>query len=109
MRNRTELLSLVREKAAQRILYLPHATRQMMRPDRMISPSEIRGVIDKGEIIEDYPDDVRGHSCLILGIGEGERPLHVACAPKDEYLAIITAYIPTVENWQECFRVRIRK
>jgi len=103
------LLSLVREKAAQRILYLPHAARQMMRPGPMISPMEIRGVIQRGEIIEDYPEDVRGHSCLMLGIGDGERPLHVLCAPKDDYLAIITAYIPTVENWHEGFRVRIRK
>jgi len=109
MRNRSELLSLVREKAVQRILYLPHAARQMMRPDRMISPREIRGVIDGGEIIEDYPDDVRGHSCLILGTGDGERPLHVVCAPKDGYLAVITAYIPTEENWQAGFRVRVRK
>lgn len=109
MKKRTELLSLVREKAAQRILFLPHAARQMMRPDPMISPQEVRGVIDRGEILEDYPDDVRGHSCLILGIGDGERPLHVVCAPKDHYLAIITAYIPTGENWREGFRVRIKK
>ena len=109
MRSRKELLSLVRERAAQRILYLPHAAKQMMRPDRMISPFEIRGVIDGGEIIEDYPDDVRGHSCLMLGRGDAERPLHVVCAPKEDYLGIITAYIPTVENWEEGFSVRVRK
>ncbi|MBI4721129.1 MAG: DUF4258 domain-containing protein [Chitinivibrionia bacterium] len=109
MRRRKELLLLVREKAERRILYSPHAARQMMRPDRMISPGEIRGVIEGGEIIEDYPDDVRGHSCLILGAGDGERTLHVVCAPKEDYLAIITAYIPTVDNWQEGFRVRIKK
>ncbi|MEW6262899.1 MAG: DUF4258 domain-containing protein [Thermodesulfobacteriota bacterium] len=109
MRNRKELLSLVREKAARRILYLPHAARQMMRSERMISPAEVRGVIDRGEIIEDYPDDVRGHSCLMLGAGDDERALHVVCTPKEDYLAIITAYLPTVENWQEGFRLRVRK
>jgi len=57
-------------------------------------------VLDKGEIIEDYPEDPRGHSCLLLGKGTFERPVHVLCAPKDEYLAIITAYLPDEEEWQ---------
>ena len=75
----------------------------------MISTMEIRRVIDEGQIIEDYPDDVRGPSCLILGKGDADRPLHVVCTPKEDYLVIITAYIPTVENWDEGFTVRRRK
>ena len=67
---------------------------------------EIRKVIENGEIIEDYPDDVRGHSCLIMGEGEDGRPVHVVCAPKNEYLAIITAFIPTPEDWEEGFKER---
>ena len=39
-------------------------------------------------MIEDYPEDVRGHSCLILGRGNHDRPIHVVCSPKDGYLAI---------------------
>ena len=77
-----------------------------LRPDRMISTTEIRMVLDKGEIIEDYPEDHRGHSCLLLGKGTSERPVHVLCAPKDEYLAIITAYLPDEEEWTNNFRVR---
>ena len=100
---------MIRKRGRERILYLPHAARQMTRPDRMISTPEIRRVIDEGEIIEDYPDDVRGRSCLILGKGDADRPLHVVCTPKDEYLAIITAYVPTRENWEEGFMVRRKK
>ncbi|PZO50619.1 MAG: hypothetical protein DCF15_15605 [Phormidesmis priestleyi] len=37
---------------------------------------------------------LRGHSCLILGSGQDNRPIHVVCALKDECLAIITPYIP---------------
>ena len=40
----------------------------------------------EGEIIEDYPEDTGGHSCLILGRGGDGRPIHIVCAPKDEYL-----------------------
>ncbi|GMQ74993.1 MAG: hypothetical protein BMS9Abin01_0236 [Gammaproteobacteria bacterium] len=59
-----------------------------------------------GEIIEDYPEDSRGHSCLMLGEGEGARPIHVVCSPKEEYLAIITAYVPSEEEWELDFRLR---
>lgn len=82
--------------------------RQMSRPERMIISSDIRKVIEEGEIIEDYPEDVRGHSCLILGKATDGRPVHVVCAPKDEYLAVITAYIPTVSQWSKDFRRRLK-
>ena len=42
----------------------------------------------------------------MLGFGEGRRPIHVVCAPKDEYLAIITAYLPDPHEWAEGFRQR---
>jgi hypothetical protein len=106
MDGREEFLSFIRKRAAQRILFSAHAIRQMSRPDRMISTTEARMVLDQGEIIEDYPEDARGHSCLILGKGTSSRPVHVICSPKDEYLAIITAYLPADDEWVDNFRVR---
>ena len=102
------LIERIREAAGKKILFLPHALRQMNRPERMISTAEIRMVIEQGEIIENYPADVRGHSCLMLGSGNEERPLHVVCAPKEDYLAIITAYLPDAAEWSEDFRKRRR-
>jgi len=61
-------------------LVLPHAVRQMSHPDRMISMAEVHRVIENGELVEDYPEDVRGYSCLILGQGERNRPIHVVCS-----------------------------
>jgi hypothetical protein len=78
----------------------------MARPDRMITTAEVRFVIDDGEVIEDYPDDPRGHSCLILGHGDDGRAIHAVCSPKDEFLAIITAYLPDPEEWSADFRTR---
>ena len=82
------------------------AVRQMARPERMITTSEVRSVVLEGELIEDYPEDRRGHSCLIYGEGHGERKIHVVCSPKDEYLAVIAAYLPSEYEWQEDFRTR---
>jgi Domain of unknown function (DUF4258) len=45
----------VREAAQKRLLFLPHAIRQMSRPERMISSNEVETVVVKGELIEDYP------------------------------------------------------
>jgi len=72
----------------------------------MITPGEVEIVAAKGEIVEDYPDDVRGHSCFLLGAGADGRPIHVVCAPKSEYLAIITAYRPHPDQWSADFRQR---
>jgi hypothetical protein len=80
----------------------------MSRPDRLITTSEIRKVVEQGEVIEDYPEDVRGHSCLMLDFGESNRAIHVVCSPKDEYLAIITAYLPDADEWSGDFRVRVK-
>jgi len=96
----------VKEAAAKRILFLPHALSQMDAPERMISTQEVRAVIFDGEVIEDYPEDVRGHSCLMLGRGDENRPVHVVCAPKSDYLAIITAYLPNPRQWELDWRTR---
>lgn len=72
----------------------------------MISTMEIRQVIEHGEIIEDYPTDARGHSCLVLGAGDAKRPIHVVCSHKEDYLAIITAYIPDEKDWDKGFKTR---
>lgn len=72
----------------------------------MITPGEIRRVIMRGDVIEDYPEDVRGHSCLVHGRGLDGRDIHVVCAPKDEFIAVITAYLPTEDEWEQDLRTR---
>ena len=61
----TGLLERIRASAAKRVLFLPHAIKSMARPTPMISASEVEAVLLSGDVIEDYPDDARGHSCLI--------------------------------------------
>jgi len=91
--------------AKKKILFLPHAIKQMSRPDRMITADEVRDAVISGEIIEEYPEDQRGESCLILHTKQN-RTVHVVCAPKPEYLTIITAYLPAKDQWSSDFKVR---
>jgi len=67
---------------------------------------EIRAAILRdSELIEDYPEDKYGASCLILGFTGGDRPLHIQCShPSRLVITIITVYEPNPEN-----RIDLRK
>ena len=104
-----DLKKTIIEATKKRILYTSHALHQMNKPERMISKNEVRDIIKQGEIIEDYPEDPRGHSCLMVGETVFKRIIHVACSPKPDYLAIITAYIPTEDEWEEGFKQRKKR
>lgn len=106
MEGKVVIMQRVRDAARKKVLFLPHAVKQMSRPERMISAAEVHSAALSGRVIEDYPDDARGHSCLILGAGKGKRPLHIVCSPKTDYLAIVTAYLPNEEEWGDNFATR---
>lgn len=60
----------------------------------------MREAIAAGEVIEDYPDDKYGPSCLIYGKTRAQRPLHVQCSyPSRPLVRVITLYEPDPEKW----------
>ena len=72
---------------------------------RMVSVQEIREAIQQAELLEDYPDDKYGPSCLLLGFTQGGRALHLQCSyPSRPLIKIITVYEPDDAEWSE-FRV----
>ena len=89
----------------KKLLFTSHALNQMNLSDRMILKEEVIETILNGHVIEEYPDDSRGKSYLICSDKPG-RMIHVVCAPKNEYLVIITAYVPTIDKWEENLRSR---
>jgi hypothetical protein len=75
-----------------------HATDQAIK--RRIVSREVKEAILQGEIIETYPDDKYGSSCLILGYTKGLRPLHIVCSCSTRnLLKIITLYEPDPHQW----------
>ena len=105
MGNAEIMKNKILSSANKKILFLPHAIMRMSRSERMITTAEIRETVLLGEVIEDYPVDRRGASCLVSYVKQGQA-LHVVCAPKSEYLAIITAYWPAPDQWSSDFKVR---
>jgi len=84
-----------------------HALKEEIREG--LTAQEVEDALLKGlELIEDYPDDPRGHSCLVLTWAK-EKPLHVVCAPHEEVLIIVTVYIPSIEEWDANYRTRRKR
>lgn len=95
--------------AEGRYAFSKHAERE--RQADMILTRELEEALLTCGIIEDYPNDPRGHSCLVLGFS-GERPIHVVCSVKrdPEELFLITVYDPSKrpEEWMDNYRRRRR-
>ena len=67
---------------------------------RRIGVQDLNDVIANGTVIEDYPEDKYGPSCLILGMTSKKRPLHIQCSyPSRPILKIITLYEPDPVLW----------
>ena len=73
---------------------------------RKIEIRELEEAIFTGQIIERYPADPRGPSCLILGYTRANRPLHIVCGIMAEDLLVITAYEPSSEEWKPDWKTR---
>jgi len=73
---------------------------------RHISFQEICEAFANSQIVEDYPDDKYGPSCLILGFTLAGRPLHILCSyPSRPLVKIVTLYEPDPDQWID-FRKR---
>jgi hypothetical protein len=74
---------------------------------RRILVQEVREAVANGLIIEDYPNDKYGPSCLILGFTQTQRPLHIQCSyPSRPIVKIIILYEPQADKWNIDFITR---
>jgi hypothetical protein len=88
----------VKEKARENEFQLSgHAHKE--RQEEAIHTWEIREALINCEILENYPKDPKGPSCLVIGYAMG-RPIHIVCGRvKNDWLLIITVYIPKPPKW----------
>ncbi|MDP2935773.1 MAG: DUF4258 domain-containing protein [Dehalococcoidia bacterium] len=91
-------------------VYTEHALQKVL--ERNIDPAIIKEAVSSpdAEIIEDYSNDPRGTSYLLLGWWDERQPLHVVVGVEEgSPLAIITAYDPSIDakrRWQSNFKKR---
>jgi hypothetical protein len=95
------MIEQIRSKvAANRFEFSQHAVDVSI--VRHIAVDEIRQAIATGKIIESYPNDKYGPSCLVFGLTQVGRPIHIQCShPVREPIKIITLYEPDPSLWIE--------
>ena len=73
-----------------------------------LTVDDLEQVLASSEVIEDYADDPRGSSCLVLGFEHGE-PVHAVCGlTRQQRLIVITVYRPRPPKWMDA-RTRARR
>jgi hypothetical protein len=87
------------------IIFRIHAIQRMF--ERRVSVGNVRQVLESGEMIENYSDEMPAPGGLVLG-KHGKCPLHVVMAENTEAneLVVITAYEPDTRQWKPGFRNR---
>lgn len=88
-----------------RLVFRVHAAQRMAQ--RSIDTAAVRAVLDGGEVIASYPDDLPFPSRLVLGWVNG-RAVHVVAADNDAegVTVVITVYEPDPAIWTSDFRSR---
>jgi hypothetical protein len=98
MANLKAALEHIRAQADQENLRITeHAQQEMAEED--ITLDEVLEAIAGGQILENYPDYRRGACCLLSGVTQKGRPLHIICTTVRPVLIIITVYEPKPPKW----------
>ncbi len=91
-----DILAIQNAIREDNVFFTEHAVQQMAK--RGIDDDEVLETILSGEIIEEYPADKYGPSCLIYGQTDGGRHLHVVSSLPPR-VRIITVYEPDSDEW----------
>ena len=91
---------------AERVIFRLYAVQRMF--FRGISREEVRQVLESGDVIETYAEDVPYPSKLLLG-WSGRRPIHVVAAENiaGRTTIVITVYEPDPRRWDQGLRRRV--
>ena len=103
-----DIRAIIRKVEAEEFRFTLHAVERCI--ERNISPNDVKSAIMVGEIIEEYPDDKYGPSCLLYGETKEGEILHIQCSIEPVW--IVTVYDPTLMlgEWDDSYkRRRIRK
>lgn len=75
-------MSKVLRALRKRVKLTDHAFQVMYSAERIVTVDEVIEALRSGDVIEDYPDDPRGHSCLVLGFTKAEGPFTLCVLQK---------------------------
>jgi hypothetical protein len=98
MANLKDALEQIRAQAdTENIRITQHAQQEMA--EENITLDEVLEAIATGQILENYPEHRRGACCLLNGVTQKGRPLHIVCTMVQPVLIIIKVYEPKPPKW----------
>ena len=100
------LLRIRSQAFANNIRVTQHAQQEMVEEE--ITLDQVLRAVASGQIVEDYPEHLRGACCLIGGVSDDGRPLHVVCTSAQPTLINITVYEPLPPKWISPTQRRMR-
>jgi hypothetical protein len=83
--------------AAQEIRFSQHAQQEMTEEGILLD--QVLQVIAGARIIENYPDHRRGSCCLLYGVDQAGRNIHIVCTTGQSRLIIVTVYLALPPKW----------
>ena len=93
-----ELRRTIREQADNDAFHVTqHAQQEMAEEDIVLE--DVLQALGSGQILEHYPEHLRGACCLLCGYTDQGRPLHVVCTTAQPLLILITVYEPKPPKW----------
>ena len=90
--------------AEGKILWTAHALERLQ--ERDITVGDVKHCIMNGEVIEEYPNDFPHPSALIFGCALDGKIIHVVCGIDENFLYMITAYVPTTKKFLNDLKTR---
>jgi hypothetical protein len=102
LQDHSVITARLREQAqTDRLRITVHGHQEMM--EEGVSVGEVRDVLLRATMVENYPDHKRGPCCLVCGQGLRGRNIHVVCTTSLELAIIITVYEPKPPKWVSAF------
>ena len=98
-----DMLVLLRAFAGHDYFLTEHASDRAVA--RGIDSHEIEDAVLSGVLLEDYPNDKYGPSCLLMGRTRRGRPLHVQVSYPPQ-VKVITVYEPSSSEWHDDYSRR---
>ena len=87
-----------------KIIWTNHVIIRLLQ--RNMTQENVKHALMHGEIIESYEEDYPYPSCLVYGLSEDNKVIHIVCGYNGENLWIIIAYYPNDKEWENDMKTR---
>lgn len=98
MRDPTSILEHIRQQLDRKQIHITLHAQQSMAEEE-ITIDGVLHALKSPIVLENYPDHKRVSCCLLHGMDDSGRDLHIVCTTAQPMLILITVYLPMPPKW----------